>query len=643
MGEDRRHYYAFGPFRLDPGEHLLTEDGKPVPLPPKAFDMLVVLARNAGRLVDKDDLMKQLWPDTFVEEGNLTKHVSILRKALGEAGNGQEYIETVPKRGYRFVAGVSQVAVEAAGERDVGPRPPSLPEGGLALPVEGREPGKAGGLLRRLWLVAAALSLAAAAAAVAYLGYHQFRSKVSVPPGPVRLVVLPFQNLSGDPQQDYFSDGITEALITELGQFSSLRVISRTSDMHYKGSNKTLPEIARELHADAVVEGSAERSGDRVRITAQLIQAAGDQHLWASSYERDLHDVLRLQDEVGGAIAGEVRAKLLKVSGQEQARTAQAQTVNPEAYQLYLQGRYFWNKRTATTMQKAIAYFQQAIELDPHYALAYAGLADCYGLLPNYTNLPSGEADQKALAAATKAVEIDPTLAEPYAILATSGRNRWDWLEAERQLKRALELNPNYATAHAWYGDCLEQMGRLDEATAEFNRAYELDPLSLPINFDVAYQSYVLRHYDRAIEQGLKLLDMDPTFADTHFELGLTYEAKGAHEKAIREFQEGISLDPGNPLMLSLLGRAYGAGKRKDAEKVLQDLSTLAKRQPVSAFHFALVRMGLGEYDQAFELLNQAWEERYEMMGWFKVDPLFDSLRSDPRFSALVQRMGFPS
>jgi tetratricopeptide (TPR) repeat protein len=381
-----------------------------------------------------------------------------------------------------------------------------------------------------------------------------------------------------------------------------------------------------------------------VRVTAQLIEAAGDRHLWASSYERDLHDILRLQDQVAAAIAGEVRVKLLKVSGQEQAAAIHPQRVNPEAYQLYLQGRYFWNKRTAMTLQKAIGYFQQAIVLDPQYALAHAGLADCYGLLPNYTNLPSGETDKKAIAAATKAVQIDPTLAEPYATLASSGRNRWDWLEAERQLKRALELNPNYATAHEWYGDCLQQMGRLDEAATEFSKAHELDPLSLPISFDVAYQSYVERHYDRAIEQGLKLLDMDQTFADGHFELGMTYEAEGAHERAIREFQKGISLDPGNPLMLSLLGHAYGAaGKRKDAESVLRNLNSLAKRQPVSAFHFAVVRMGLGESDQAFELLNKAWEERYEMMGWLKVDPLFDSLRSDPRFDALVQRMGFPS
>jgi TolB-like protein/Flp pilus assembly protein TadD len=456
-------------------------------------------------------------------------------------------------------------------------------------------------------------------------------------------VVLPFQNLSGDPQQEFFSDGITETLITELGQFSSLRVISRTSAMHYKGLRKTLPEIARELHVDVVVEGSAERSGNRVRITAQLIEAPGDRHLWAGSYERNVADVLRLQDEVAGAIASEVRSKILKLPGQAKAHVPSARTVNPEAYELYLRGRYFWNKRTAKGFQEAIAYFKRAIELDPGYAAAYAGLADCYGLLPYYTNLPPDEADQKAIAAATKALEIYPDLAEAYATLAATGPNRWDWLEAERQFRRAIQLNPSYATVHLWYGDCLQQMGRLDEASTEFSKAHELDPLSLPISFDVAYQSYVLRNYDLALEQGLRLLDMDSNFANAHIVLGLTYEAKGAYGKAVSEFQTGRSLDPGNPLMLSYLGHAYGAGgRREDAQEVLRELNALAMQQPVSAFHFAVVHIGLGENDRAFELLNKAWDERYSMMGWLKVDPFFDNLRPDPRFNALVRRMGFP-
>jgi TolB-like protein/DNA-binding winged helix-turn-helix (wHTH) protein/Flp pilus assembly protein TadD len=638
MVEEPRYIYAFGAFRLDPCGHLLTREGKSVPLPPKAFETLHLLVRNAGELIDKDDLMKQLWPGTFVEEGNLTKHVSLLRKALGEGANEQQYIETVPKRGYRFVAAVSETADRAVGA-PLAP-PTSLPGKALVVPSgSARGPGKEAALNRWPWLLTAALAFAA----VGYLGYRSFSHRLSVPRGPVRLAVLPFQNLSGDPQQDFFSDGFTETLITELGQFNELRVISRTSAMHYKGLSKTLPEIARELHVDAVLEGSAERTGDRVRVTAQLIEAPGDRHLWAGRYERDVHDVLRLQDEVAEAIAGEVRLNILKLPGQARVHMPQARAVDSEAYQLYLQGRYFWNKRTAKGLQEAIDYFQRAIEVDPGYAPAYVGLAECYGLLPTYTNLHSGEADKKAIAAATKALEIDSNLAEAYATLASADPNRWDWLEAERQFRRAIQLNPSYATAHQWYGDCLQQMGRLDQATAEYRKAYELDPVSLPVNFVVAYQSYVLRDYNRAIEQSLKLLDMDPNFANGHFELGLIYGAKGVFGKAISEFQAGRSLDPANPLMLSLLGHAYGAaGNRKDAKNVLRDLTILAKQEPVSAFHFAIVHMGLNENDQAFELLNKAWDERYWMMGWLKVDPFFDSLRPDPRFTALVRRMGFP-
>lgn len=631
MTEEPKCVYEFGAFRLDPHERLLTHKGKLVPLPPKAFDILIQLVRNPGHLVDKDDLMKQLWPGTFVEEGNITKHVSMLRSALREVGNEQECIETVPKRGYRFVAAVSEIA-----DRPVA-LPTSLPEGSLPSPKQA--PEETAPLLRQLWrLSATALVLAA----MVYFGYRRFSPRAPAPPKTITLVVLPFQNLSGDPQQEYFSDGITEALITELGQFASVRVISRTSAMHYKGSRKTLPEIARELHVDIVVEGSAERSGDRVRITAQLIEAPGDRHIWATSYERGATDVLRLQDEVAAAIASEVQTKILNLP-EQRAHPSNARAVNPKAYQLYLQGRYFWNKRTAEALQKALALFHHAIDLDPNYALAYAGLADCYGLLPNYTDLPSEEADRKAIAAATRALEIDPSLAEAYATLATSGSNRWNWLEAERQLRRAFQLNPSYASAHQWYGDCLEQMGRLDEASVEFRKAYELDPLSLPINFAVAYQSYVLRNYDQAIEQSLKVLDMDPNFANGHFELGLIYEAKGTYSKAIEEFRSARSLDTANPLMLSLLGHAYGvAGKRREAQNVLRELTTLENQQPVSAFHFAVVHMGLNENDQAFELLNRAWDEHYWLMGWLKVDPLFDTLRPDPRFKALIQRMGFP-
>src|SRR5712691_2752197 len=405
-------------------------------------------------------------------------------------------------------------------------------------------------------------------------------------PGRIRAVaVLPLEDLSGDQVRDYFAYGMTEALITNLAKIGALRVISRTSVMQYRGVRRPLPEIARELNVDAVVEGSVLRSGNRVRITAQLIHAATDQHLWAESYERDLRDVLSLQSEVARAIANEIQIKL---TPQDHARLASIRSVDPEAYHLYLKGRFYWNKRTEESLKKGIEYFHQAIDLDPNYALAYAGLADCYGLLgwDLFGSLPPREALPIAKAAAKKALEIDDNLSEAHNSLAwTKLVFDWDWSGAESEFKRAIELNPGYAVAHHWYAECLAGMERYDEALAEIKRAQESDPLSLIISAVVGWILYFDRQYDQAIVQFQKALELDPNFWVAHWCLGQPYEQKAMFAEAVAEFQKAIDLSAGSPLALAALGHAYAvSGKTTEAQRVLNELKESSKRRYEDSF-----------------------------------------------------------
>ncbi len=458
------------------------------------------------------------------------------------------------------------------------------------------------------------------------------------------IAVLPLANLSGDPEQEYFVQGMTEALITDLAKIGSLRVISRTSVMRYNQTDKPLPQIARELNVDTVVEGSVLRSGERVRITAQLIDAAKDQHLWAESYERDLRDVLTLQSEVAGAIAREIKVKL---TPQEQARLASPRSVDPEAYQAYLRGRYYWNKRSEDGFRKGLEYFQQAIAKDPTYALAYAGLADCYALLGavGYAGAETKEVMAKAKAAARKALEIDDTVAEAHASLAfITFRFDWNWPEAEREFRRAIELNPNYPTAHQWYAMDLGIMGRTEEALAEIRRAQELDPLSLTINAGVARLLKSAGQQDKAIEQIRKTLEMDPNFIQAYFDLGLIYTESGMYQQAIAEFEKGGTLSGGNPQIKSGLGLAYGlSGRRADALRILDQLNEQSERGYVSPFSIAVVYAGLGEKDRTLAWLEKAYEVRANEMVYIKTELIFDNLRSDPRFQDLLRRIGIPS
>jgi eukaryotic-like serine/threonine-protein kinase len=453
------------------------------------------------------------------------------------------------------------------------------------------------------------------------------------------LAVLPLGNLSGDAQQEYFADGMTEALITDLAKISALRVISRTSMMHYKGTKKTVPEIARELNVDAVVEGSVQRSGDRVRITAELIYATTDRHLWAESYQRDLQDVLALQDEVAQAIASEIKVKL---TAQEQRLLASARPVNVEAHELYLKGRYEWNKRRKDSLEKSLQYFQQAINKDPGYALAYAGLADAYNVSGSYDVLSSRESSRRAKAAAEKALEIDHTLAEAHtALAAVKAGGEGDWSGAEQEFRRAIQLSSGYANAHYFYAFFyLSPMGRHEEAITEMRKAAELDPFSLIINANLGRTLYFARRYDQAIEQLSKTLNMDPNFKPARYFLINVYEQKQMYEQAIAEASKLGTRIWARSADTTALRRAYAlAGVKGYWQSQLESAKKEAAIHPADV---AVICARLEEKDQAFNWLERAYEEQHNFLHLLKVEPAFDTLRSDPRYADLLRRIGLP-
>ena len=453
------------------------------------------------------------------------------------------------------------------------------------------------------------------------------------------LAVRPLENLSRDPEQEYFADGMTDQLITDLAKISALKVISRTSVMQYKGVRKPLTQIAKELGVDAVVEGSVERAGDRVRISAQLIDARADQNLWARSYQRDLRDVLALQDDVAEAIANELKTELT-THGQLRSRP-----VDPEAYEDYLKGRFYSSKRAEKELEKSIDYFQHAIEKDPNYAPAYSGMADAYALLGYRGELPSKEALSKGKAAALNAVALDDSLAEAHASLAFIAETlEWDWPAAEREYRRALDLNPSYAAAHNWYAGYLMYLGRFEEGITEANRARELDPLSLAINNALGGRLLLAGRENEAIEQIQKTLEMDPNFAPAHNQLGWAYLKEGKNQEAIAEFQKGVALSGSDPDESIDLGFAYAvAGKKEEAKKILAKLKKKREHSFVSPASLGILCGALGEKDEAFAWLDKAYELRDPQLTYLKVGPKFAPLRSDPRFQNLLRRMGLPA
>jgi TolB-like protein/DNA-binding winged helix-turn-helix (wHTH) protein/Tfp pilus assembly protein PilF len=629
----------FGPFEADLRAGELRKHGMKLKLVGQPFEVLAMLLECPGQLVTREELRARLWPtDTFVDfDHGLNAAVNKLRDALSDSAEKPTYVETLPRRGYRFISAVD--LPDSQGLKLAVPEMPASLDSPVVI-AESQIPSRH--RHRRVFVTALVLVVVLAVVFGFDLGgvRHRLVGEPSVP-RIQSIAVLPLENLSKDPEQEYFADGMTDELITNLAQISALRVISRTSAMQYKGTKKSLSEIARELHVDAVVEGTVMHAGDRVRISAQLIEASTDHHLWAASYDRDLRNVLSMQEEVTRAIVSEVRVKL---TAQEQARLANMHPINPEAYQLYLKGRYFWYKLKPEAMQKAIEYFQQALEKDPAYAPAYAGLADSYNILAFFSVFPPREVMPKAKAAAVKALELDDNLAEAHVSLGWAGFTYdLDWPAAGKHFERAVVLDPAYPLAHSYYSLYLGALGRSEESSTEAKRALDLDPVSPAIVHYMAVQLYLARRFDEAIEQCRKTLELDPSFTPVHGTLAHVYAAKGMYREALAEYEKFATLSGGSPGSTAFVGYAHARlGQRSYAFRVLDQLRAASKQRYVPALSFAIVYVGLGEKEQAFMWLEKAYDERTNSLAYLKVTAWWDPLRSDPRFADLVRRIGLP-
>jgi DNA-binding winged helix-turn-helix (wHTH) protein/TolB-like protein len=653
MSIQPRQFYEFGPFRLDPERPRLTRDGEIVSLSPKALEILSVLVQSGGILLEKEDLMRKVWPDTFVEDGNLSVHIFALRKALGENSDGRVYIETVPRQGYRFTSSVravnpgdvalvvekhawSQITVQ---ETD----PVSVVQPQTTLTAAAHR-----GLLssRVMWIAIAAGLLAVSIGSIFYL-----RSVGGAHPGvatmPVRsIAVLPLKQMGPAAGDEYLGVGLADALITRLGAMRNVAVRPTSSILKY-GNSELDPLVAgRALGVDAVLDGRIQRDGNRLRITLQLVSVTNGAHLWSGKFDDTFTNIFALQDSISDQVAHSLSANLIN---DEKQALGKRYTENTEAYLEYLKGRYFWNKRTAADAEKAIKHFEQAIALDPNYALAYSGLADCYAIR---TAIPPGIAIPKAMAAALRAVELDDGLAEAHVSLGTIKElYEWDRAGAESEYRRAVELNPNYALAHGLYSMYLTSMGRFDEGAAEAKRAREIDPLSPTIYIYAAWNFYHARQYDQSIEVAQKAIDLDPNASMAYNVMARAFAEKKMFKQAIEmgqqasviSEQKGPMMSKEHPLSLASLGYAYAvSGQPNAARQILDELKDLSTKGYVSPNHFAVVHAGLGENDQALEYLEKTYQERDEMQRFIKVSPIFDNLHSDQRFIDMLRRVGLP-
>ena len=614
MGQQDNHSYEFGRFRLKVAERVLLREGELVPLTPKVFDILVTLVEHGGQVVSKDDLMKRVWPNTFVEEGNLTQNISLLRKALGETPGGVQFIETVPRRGYRFVAETSEA--NGNGDMQVAADPV------VSIPNTGSQ--SAGVKRTPIFAVVAGLVVVGIIAVV----YFTSSGKPGV--APIQsIAVLPFVDESSDPDAEYINDKIAESLINSLSKLPQLRVVPRSVVAGYKGREIDPRKVGQELNVRAVVTGKMRRHGDIISIQADLIDLQNVAQLWGQHYDHKLSDVLLVQDDISRDIFENLRLKL-NVEEKKQL----------EAYGLYLKGRNAWNKRTGDALQQAIDYFNQAIAIDPNYGAAYAGLADCYNMLVVYGRLDPTEGFPKAKEAATKALEIDENSAEAHTSMAFI-KFRWDWdrTATEREFLEAIRLKPAYAPAHQWYSSYLVAVERFDEAIAEAKRTEELEPLSFVASSHLGWIYYLSGQNDKAIEQCRKILELDPSSFPARRYLGLAYEAKGMYPEAIAEFQTGVRLS-GSPLMHALLGHAYAvSGKSAEAKQVLADLQQIEGQRYVSPYTVAAIYAGLGDDEQAFKWLEVAVEGRDIWLMNLKVDPVFAKLRSKRQFTDILARI----
>ena len=637
MSRQAKQLYEFGPFRLDAAERLLLRDGHPVSLTPKAFDTLLALVESSGHIVEKDDLMEKVWPDAVVEESTLAQNVFTLRRALDEGSSEHQYIETIPKHGYRFVAAVK----EPGGEADAlivkkHTRSRIVTEEEEQIIAHTGIATRLGWKLRLTVLVFVVL-LAGVSAALVVLRNSKTKDTETSPAGRI-IAVLPFKPISTEGRDEYLELGMADALITKLSSINQVVVRSTNSVRKYAALEQDPIAAGQELKVDSVLEGSIQRLEDRLRVTARLVSVEDGASLWVYKCDQQCTDLFAVQDSISEQMA---KALALKLTGEDKKLLAKRYTENAEAYQLYVKGRYFWNKRTGEGLKKAIDYFQQAIDRDPSYALAYAGLADSYNVLGSLGLITPQEEYTRVEAAAKKALEIDDTLSEAHNSLAWVRFDQWDWSGAEREFKRAIELNPNYATAHQWYAEYLTAMGRFDEAIAEIHRAQQIEPASLIINTIVAQTYYDARQYDQAIEQCHKTLELDPNFELVYVYLGMAYTQKGMYQEAIAAFKAKQS-DPQKRLVPT--GIIYAiSGNQKEAKKALHQLIAMSIQRYVSPYSIATMYASLGNRDQAFNLLEQEFNARSGALNFLKVDPYLDSLRSDPRFQDLLRRVGLAS
>jgi TolB-like protein/DNA-binding winged helix-turn-helix (wHTH) protein/Tfp pilus assembly protein PilF len=622
--QETRILYEFGPYLLDPSERKLCRGDEIVALPPKAFDTLLLMVRNSGRLMEKGELIETLWPDSFVEEGSLSNNVFLLRKALGE---DPQYIETVPKRGYRFVGAVRCLPDGIPGHRDEAefqtPRPGAVAVAAKALPI----------LLTRAVGIASLVLLTLLAAAVWY--YHSSGGREAIH----SVAVLPFENPSGDLNTEYLSDGIAESLINSLSQLPNIKVMSRDSAFHYRGKETDARTVGQVLRVGAVLKGRVVKQGDTLTISAELIDAHDNSHLWGQQYSRKPSDIFEMHEEIAKEIATAMRVRL---TGGEEERLGKKYTASPEAYENYLKGRYWWNKQTEEGFRKGIEFFERAIAIDPAYALAHVGLADCYISLASFGRVSANEGYPEGREWAEKALKLDNMLAEAHVSLASVKTDyEWDWAEGEREARRALELNPNHAEARAALAEVLWTTGRLEESIREIKRALELDPLSINYNIDLGFQLFLARQYDQAIEQAAKTLELDPKYLSAYYVRGVSYAKKSMYKEAMSEFEKEVSISSDDLEALTGLGYGYAVtGRRTEAEKVLARLNELSKREFVSPVWMAKIYSGLLEKDKAFESLERAYEDRSIVsVAYIKTNPMLDPLRSDPRFEELLRRL----
>lgn len=651
----KRPLLQFGDFELDPNRYELRQAGRAVKLERMPLELLILLAERQGVVVTRQEIVEKLWSrDAFVDsERSINTAINKIRRALHDDAGKPQFVQTVVGKGYRFLLEDNPQTIE-----NVGPLL-SAPTPSLAVairPVIIRSPGTPSHLLpnsgkvsrahtgnhrTRFYRGAIAIGITVALLAITafLIGRNGYLRLVPGPPPKVRsIAVLPMVNFTQDPNQEFFVDGMTDQLITNLAQRNTVRVISRSSVMQYKGVQRPLREIAKALDVDAVVEGSVIRSDDRVRIIAQLVDARTDRHLWARTYDRKLSDTFALQDDVARDIAEEISVTLAP-----EESTAQLKPANFAAYENYLRGRYYWAKRTPESLSKALEYFEMAIDADPGYAMAYVGLADTYSVISFYGGPPPAESFRKAEIAVKKALAINSNLGETHTTLGNILFSyNWDWPAAEREFRRGIEINPGYATAHHWYSHLLSAFGRHDEALLEIRRAEQLDPLSFILRTTEVSTLYYARRYDEAIAKAKEILELDSSLAIAHATLGWVYLYKGPGKEALASFQRAIDLSDNSPTTLAGLACAYAViGQRSESRAILSKLESISRMRFVSPITFARLYLANGDENAAMGRLEEAYRLRVDTLNHLNIEPAFDRLRSDPRFQSLLRRMGF--